>query len=151
MDDETKTTPETPSEAPQDAATPTPAPVEPEGVPEPSEDAPETPETFPRDYVEKLRRENAGYRERAQQADDLAHRLHTSLVEATGRLADARDLPFDETHLEDQEALSQAIETLVADRPHLGSRKPRGNVGQGAATGGGDTVDLAGLLRSRAH
>lgn len=148
MDDETTTTPETDVEATETVTDPPEAPVE---GPEAADDDTETPETFPRDYVEKLRRENAGYRERAQKADDLAHRLHTSLVEATGRLADARDLPFDETHLEDPEALNQAIETLVADRPHLGSRKPRGNVGQGAVTGVTDTVDLAGLLRSRAH
>ncbi len=48
------------------------------------------PETFPREYVKKLRKESAGYRERAQQADTYAQRLHTALVAATGRLADRR-------------------------------------------------------------
>lgn len=62
-------------------------------------------ETFPRKVVEDLRRENANYRTRAQRADDLAARLHTSLVAATGRLADPSDLTFDESHLDDQAAL----------------------------------------------
>lgn len=146
--EETTATPETDVDAPETVTDP---PEAPEDGPEAADDDTETPETFPRDYVEKLRKENAGYRDKAKRADDLAHRLHASLVEATGRLADARDLPFDESHLEDTETLTGAIDALVADRPHLGSRKPRGNVGQGAITGAADTVDLAGLLRSRAH
>jgi hypothetical protein len=56
-------------------------------------------ETFSRTYVERLRRESAGYRERAQQADQRAQQLHTALVEATGRLADPTDLEFDAAHL----------------------------------------------------
>lgn len=104
---------------------------------------------FPREYVEKLRKEAAGHRERAKRTDELAHRLHTALVEATGRLADARDLPYDEAHLEDPQALLQAIEALLADRPHLGSRKPMGNIGQGVAPSG-DDVNLAGILRAGA-
>lgn len=125
------------------------APVEPEAAPEPVADDTETPETFPRDYVEKLRKESAGYRERAKRADDLAARLHKALVAATGRLADPEDLPFDEAHLEDADALTAAVDALLARKPHLANRKPRGNVGQGA-TGPADTVDLAGLLRARA-
>lgn len=106
-------------------------------------------DTFPREYVEKLRKEAAGHRDRAKRTDELAHRLHTALVEATGRLADARDLPYDEAHLEDPQALSQAIEALLADRPHLGSRKPVGNIGQGVIPSG-DDVNLAGILRAGA-
>lgn len=114
-----------------------------------SEDAEEEPETFDREYVEKLRQENGKYRQRAQRADDLAGRLHTALVAATGRLADPSDLDFDEAHLDDPEALSAALDDLLDRKPHLASRKPRGSVGQG--TSGGDSdVDLAGLLRSRA-
>lgn len=106
------------------------------------------PDTFPRDYVEKLRDENAKYRQRAQHADDLAQRLHVALAAATGRLQDASDLPFDESHLDDPEALETAISTLLESKPHLASRRPTGNVGQGA-TVTDTTVDLAGLLRSR--
>lgn len=112
----------------------------------------ETPEpaTFPRAYVEQLRKESAGYRDRARQADDLATRLHAALVGATGRLADPTDLPFDAAHLDDPEALGTAMDDLLARKPHLASRRVRGDVGQGAAGGGNGTVDLAGLLRSRA-
>ena len=52
------------------------------------EKPPEDGDTFPRSYVERLRRESAGYRERANTADTYARRLHTELVRATGRLAE---------------------------------------------------------------
>lgn len=122
-----------------------------EGTEEPSEpqEDPEEPDTFPRDYVEKLRDENAKYRQRAQRADDLAHRLHTALVAATGRLADPSDLDFDEAHLDDEDALRTALDDLLARKPHLASRRPRGDVGQGV-TGTSGAVDLAGILRARA-
>lgn len=106
-------------------------------------------ETFPRSYVEKLRKEAAGHRDRAKRADDFAARLHTALVDATGRLADARDLPFDESHLDSPEALQEAIQSLLAERPHLASRKPSGNIGQGVAPVRND-VSLAGILRAGA-
>ncbi|HWL96046.1 MAG TPA: hypothetical protein VNP20_01820 [Nocardioidaceae bacterium] len=107
-------------------------------------------ETFPRTYVEKLRRENAGYRERAADRDQLAERLHTVLVDATGRLADPTDLRFDADHLRDADALTTAIDELLARKPHLASRRVSGDVGQGH-TRANDTVDLAGLLRDRAR
>ena len=107
------------------------------------------PDTFPRKVVEDLRRENATYRTRAQRADDLAARLHTALVSATGRLADPSDLPFEESHLDDENALTAAIDDLLNRKPHLATRRPSGDVGQGASASG-DTVDLAGILRSRA-
>ena len=106
-------------------------------------------DTFPREYVEKLRKEAAGHRERAKRSDDLAQRLHTALVEATGRLADPRDLPFDESHLDDAGALSEAIDAVLADKPHLATRKPMGNIGQGVSPVS-ETVSLGGLLRSGA-
>lgn len=112
-------------------------------------DAEEKPDSFPRDYVEKLRDENAKYRQRAQRSDELAQRLHTALVEATGALQDPSDLAFDESHLDDPEALQKAVDELLAAKPHLAARRPRGDVGQGQ-TGSSNTVDLAGLLRARA-
>lgn len=107
-------------------------------------------ETFPRDYVEKLRNENGKYRQRAQRADGYAQRLHVELVRATGRLADPTDLPFDETHLDDGDALAAAVDDLLARKPHLGARRPVGDIGQGAAAGGSAMVDLASILRQRA-
>ena len=114
-----------------------------------NEEPTEEQDTFPRDYVEKLRDENAKYRQRAQKADDLAHRLHNALTAATGRLADPSDLPYEESHLDDPEALQRAIQELLAKKPHLGSRKPAGNIGQGVIQTT-DTVDLAAMMRARA-
>lgn len=107
-------------------------------------------ETFPRVYVEQLRNENAKYRTRAQQADDYAHRLHKVLVERTGRLADPTDLPFDEAHLADEEALEAAISGLIESKPHLKARTVSGDIGQGVSVGA-DTVSLAGILRANAQ
>lgn len=117
-----------------------------------TEDVVEQPEqeTFPRSYVEKLRKEAGDARVKAQRADDLAHRLHKALVAANGRLADPDDLTFDEAHLEDQEALQSAVDDLLARKPHLASRTPRGDIGQGA-TAPSTTIDLAALLRSGAN
>ncbi len=106
----------------------------------------EEPEQFPAEYVRKLRDESAKHRTRAQRADDLAARLHTALVSATGRLADPTDLPFEESHLDDAEALATAVDELLTRKPHLASRRVSGDVGQGA-TKTGETVDLAGMLR----
>ena len=108
-------------------------------------------DTFPRSYVERLRRESAGYRERASHADAYAQRLHTELVRATGRLADPTDLDFDEAHLDDTDALDTAVDELLARKPHLASRRPTGDIGQGASSGTGSSVDLAAILRQRAR
>lgn len=129
-----------------------PAPEEPtveDDVQTDNEEPTEEQDTFPRDYVEKLRDENAKYRQRAQKADDLAHRLHNALVTASGRLQDASDLPYEESHLDDPEALETAISELLAKKPHLGSRKPAGNIGQGVSSST-DAVDLAAMMRARA-
>lgn len=89
-------------------------------------------ETFPREYVEKLRRESAEYRTRAKRADDLAAQLHTARVAATGRLADPADLPYAEDL--DDDALGAAIDELLTAKPHLATRRPRGDVDQGPRT-----------------
>lgn len=105
-------------------------------------------ETFPRAYVEELREESKKYRQRAADRDEIAQRLHTALVAATGRLADPSDLPYDDGHLSDAETLSAAIDDLLDRKPHLAARRVSGNVGQGASETA--SVDLAGLLRARA-
>lgn len=106
-------------------------------------------ETFSRSYVEKLRKEAGDARVKAKDRDELAKRLHTNLVAATGRLADPTDLEFDEEHLTDGEALNAAIDELLARKPHLASRIPSGDIGQGATKNPGD-VSLLGLLREGA-
>lgn len=106
-------------------------------------------EAFPRSVVEKLRTENGKYRQRAGQADALAQRLHTELVRATGRLADPADLAFDAEHLDDAEALTSAIDALLADKPHLASRTPVGDIGQGQRGGSSEPFSLLGMLKAR--
>lgn len=135
----TDTTP--PEDAPVDANAPEDATQEPE----------EDPESFPREYVQKLRQEAADARVKAKDRDDIAGRLHTAMVAATGRLADPTDLPFDEANLDDPEALRAAIDALLEAKPHLASRKPVGDVGQGnRGSAQAGNVDLAAILRSRA-
>lgn len=99
---------------------------------------------FPRKVVEELRQENGKYR---QKAGNYAKRLHTELVRATGRLADPTDLPFDAAHLDDPEALTAAIDTLLEAKPHLESRRPTGDIGQGHK--GEKTADFSLMDRLR--
>lgn len=106
-------------------------------------------DTFPRDYVLKLRDENAKYRQRAQDRDELAKQLHTALVTATGRLQDPSDLAFNEDHLRDLPKMVAAIDDLLATKPHLASRKPAGDIGQGVSVAS-DTFSLLGALRTNA-
>ena len=125
-----------------------PGPTDP---PHPDDDLDQAlPDTFPRVYVERLRQENAKYRQRAERSDDLAKRLHVALVAATGRLADPTDLEFDQQHLDDPDALVAAIDALVAVKPHLASRRPLGNVGQGLSEQPA-SVSLASILRAGAN
>lgn len=105
------------------------------------------PDTFDRPYVEKIRKESAGYRDRAKTAearvDELARALFTARVAATGKLADPTDLAFDAEALDDSDKLVAAIETLTETKPHLKARKPIGTVGQGIK---GDTSPVFSLL-----
>ena len=118
------------------------------GNPEGS-DSESDPDTFSRDYVEQLRQENGKYRQRAGKADTYAQRLHTELVRATGRLADPTDLPFVEDHLADADTMVAAIDALLERKPHLASRRPQRDIGQGVSPSS-TNVDLAAILRQKA-
>ena len=111
----------------------------------------EQPETFDREYVQRLRDEAAGHRVKAKRADALAASLVTATAALTGKLADATDLPFDEALLDedgyvDEAKVQAAVDELVKRKPHLAARRPRGDVGQGARPEPDDT-GLATLLR----
>lgn len=102
------------------------------------DEAEETPEddtegdTFPRAYVEKLRKEAADARVKAQKSEELAGALWAAQVAAAGRLADPTDLPMPEgADPLDADAVTAAVDELLARKPHLASRVPRGNAGQG--------------------
>lgn len=117
---------------------------------EPQDDAPEEePDTFPRAYVEKLRKENADARAKVKDRDDLAERLHTALAAADGRLADPTDLPYDENHL-DPAAMGEAISDLIGRKPHLKARRIAGDAGQGPRGTMSSDVNLLGMLRGSA-
>lgn len=107
-------------------------------------------DVFPREVVEELRRENGKYRQQAKQADAYAHRLHIELVRATGRLADPSDLPFDAAHLDDDGVrLAEAIDALLESKPHLATRRPSGDIGQGQRGTSSEPFSLLGLLKGR--
>lgn len=108
------------------------------------------PDVFTREYVQALRRENGKHRQRATEADTLAARLHTELVRATGRLADPADLPFDAEHLDDADKLAAAVDELLAAKPHLASRTPRGDIGQGNRGTASEPFSLLAALKGLA-
>jgi hypothetical protein len=78
----------------------------------------------------------------------------TALAAGTGKLADARDLPYGE-HLLDEDGVpafdkvADAIDELIRERPHLASRRPTGSVEQGVRPDE-QGVSLLGLLRGSA-
>ncbi len=121
-----------------------------------TEETPEQPgsdDTFPRAYVEELRAEAAKHRTAAKEAaealEPLQRRLFSVLVEQSGRLADPSDLAFDAALLDDESALTAAIDALLETKPHLASRRVVGDIGQGAGTPVED-VSLVGILAGRA-
>ena len=133
----------------EDEDTEPPAPAEDEDEDEDDEDG----DTFPRSYVKRLRERSAGYRTRANEAEaraaELERALFTERVRALDVLADPTDLPFDADMLDDPDALRDAVDSLVARRPHYRRR--------GVATGTGSRdehagpgVSLLGLMRGGA-
>ena len=103
------------------------------------EAAVEEPDTFPRAYVEQLRRENADFRTKGKRADELARRLTTAMAGALGVLHDPSDLPVDDRlmggdGLPDAEKIDAAVTELVRAKPHLARIRPTGNVGQGTSS-----------------
>lgn len=148
---------ETVERPPAPEPTPEPVPV-PEPTPEPE---PKEPETFERAYVEKLRKESAGYREKAKRADEAATRL-TDLViarEANGILADPSDLlvhvDVDELTGEDgfvdPAKVTAKAKELAKSKPHLRDRRPTGEIDQGAAVEDEEPESLMSMIRARAQ
>ncbi|OBK46502.1 hypothetical protein A5656_03570 [Mycobacterium gordonae] len=107
--------------------------------------------TFPRTYVEELRKESAKHRDRARQAEEradaLARRLHGELVRATDRLENPADLAYDAEHLDDPEKLKAALDALLSDRPYFRRRKVAGDAGQGPRGSGQAPFSLLGAIK----
>lgn len=149
------TTPETaPAGAPVDPSAGGAAGPPADGTtPDPAAD--ELRQTFDRPYVEALRRSEAAHRVRAKTADALGARLVTAYAAATGRLADPTDLAAspelcDDDGVPDPGKVAAAVDALLEARPHLATRRPSGDVGQGARPGDTAGVSLAGMLRAGA-
>ena len=108
-------------------------------------------ETFPRPYVEKLRKESQGYRERAKTAeanlDTALRELFAARVTATAKLADADDLAYDTELLADDDKLTEAIDELIKRKPHLAARTVSGSVGQGVTGTKDEPFSLLGRLQ----
>lgn len=126
-------------------------PPEPEQLQDTSEDP--SSDTFPRPYVEQLRKECATYRKQAEAssaaAEQLRNDLHLALVEIDGRLAVPSDLPpLEGDNALDRSAIAAAIDKLLEARPRLAARALAGDIGQGARGGRGKTVDLIELMRN---
>ena len=127
-----------------------------EATEEPESDA----DTFPRDYVEKLRQESAESRTARKDAEDrlaaVTDAYRTLAVgQAVGELlADPTDLPWSddyldaETGLVDASKVRTAAEELALAKPHLA--RARGDAGQGYRATNSGTVNLADMLRSNA-
>jgi hypothetical protein len=137
-------------------------PASPAGDPDPAEGT--TPEVdpvgaegdtemFPREVVEKLRRENASYCDRAKSAeartDELARALFTARVAATGKVdpSAVTEVRFDADILDDPDAIAQAVDNAIAERPFIKARKVSGDAGQGERGEGAGATTFADLFR----
>jgi hypothetical protein len=122
-----------------------------ETVGEQPDEEPDDADTFPRAYVEKLRNESKGYRERAKTAeanlDATLRELFAVKVAATGKLADSEDLPYDAELLADEDKLTEAIDELIKRKPHLAARRVSGSVGQGVTGTRDEPFSLIGRLQ----
>lgn len=126
---------------------------------EPDEDTDDDPDTFPRAYVQELRAEAIKHRLRAKRATEGEQRLLAAETHraAADVLADPTDLLtftetaelLDDDGWPDPERIAAAAADLVARKPHLAVRRPRGDIGQGA-TQTTEAVNLAEIMRARA-
>lgn len=155
-DDLTETTETAPAGAPETPPAGDQGGAPADGTPEPAEPADDDRrEVFDRPYVDKLRKSEAAYRVRAKHAEELGARLVTAYAAATGKLADPTDLAYDaalcdDDGLPDPERVAAAVDALLEAKPHLATRRPVGDVGQGPRPGEQPSVSLAGLLRAGA-
>lgn len=102
---------------------------------------------FPRRVVEKLRSEAAAARVKAKEADALRKELFQARVMVDGRLIDPADLPYSDELLNDGDALTGAIDELLARKPYL-AKRPSGDIGAGARGDAATSSNLVTLIRN---
>ena len=112
--------------------------------------------TFSAEYVSELRDEAAKARVKAKRSDALAALAVSAIVEGTGKLIDADDLPYsddlldDETGLPSREKIVNAVDELLTKKPHLAKVRVSGDVGQGSRGEVASPISLAAMLRAGA-
>lgn len=90
------------------------------------------PDTLPREYVKRLPDEAARYRQRVSR-QPRRHALARTR-DCDRRLTDLTDLGMPESaDPRDTEAVTAALDGLLSRKPHLASRRPRFDVGQGVS------------------
>lgn len=102
---------------------------------------------FPRRVVEKLRSEAAAARVKAKESDALRKELFQARVQVDGRLIDPADLPYSDELLADGDALTGAIDELLARKPYL-AKRPSGDIGAGVRGDAATTANLVTLIRN---
>jgi hypothetical protein len=128
---------------------------EPEGAA--VDDPTSEPESFTREYVDRLREESADHRVRAKRAEAATARLlDATIADATrGVLVDPTDLPregdyFDDDGWPDAAKIRDAAEALAASKPHLGDRRPSTSIPQGSQPDAAPEFSLGAALRALA-
>jgi hypothetical protein len=124
---------------------------------------------YPAEIVQRLRQEAAERRTRARESDEASqaaaarteralHALWEARRDAATRdlLADPTDLDgtldmLDDDGLPDSDRIRAAAEALVAAKPHLASRRPAGDIDQGARGTVPEPVNLAAIIRQAAN
>src|SRR5690625_4038957 len=112
-------------------------------------------DTFPRSYVQRLRERSNGYRlqlrERESEVDKLQRQLFAERLQRLDLVVDHDAVPYDPALLDDDDALQEHVEGLLAAKPYLRKRKVSGNIGQHSSNGvGGSSVSLMDKLRHNA-
>jgi hypothetical protein len=100
----------------------------------------------------KLRRSQDAYRQRAKTAEgrvaDLVQQRHEALVRLDGRLQDSTDLPFDPDAVLEPDQITETITEMITAKPHLKSRKPTGDIGQGVRGTADEPFNLIGAIKA---
>lgn len=86
----------------------------------------------------------------AATVEALQQRLLTALVKADGRMQDPTDFPFNAEHLDNEEALLEAITELLEAKPHLKKRTNHvtEDIGAGVRGDKPNDFDLLSVIRS---
>ncbi|MUL80510.1 MULTISPECIES: hypothetical protein [unclassified Mycolicibacterium] len=113
--------------------------------------APEDTDETTQAKLSKLRSEAHNLRERTKaaesRADELSRALWTARVTATGKVENPAEIAYNAEILDDLDAMNEAIDAAIAERPYIRSRKVIGDAGQGERGEVTGPQDFSGLFR----